>query len=292
MLNAFTVDVEDYFQVSAFDPYIRRDEWERFPSRVVANTQRLLELLGRHDVRATFYVLGWVANRYPQLVAEIHSQGHELASHGFWHHLIYEQTPDEFRQDIRAGRDALQDVIGQPIKAYRAPSFSITKRSLWALEILLEEGFTIDSSIFPVYHDRYGIPGAQPQIHQIQTPSGSIWEFPPSVLSWGKLNVPVGGGYFRLYPSAVTRFLVRRIQRHNQRPVMFYIHPWELDPGQPRIAAGSWRTRRRHYLNLPATSRKLEALLAACRFDCVSEVVAQTQQASSEPDLVAAGSAG
>lgn len=274
LLNAFTVDVEDYFQVSAFDNHIRRDEWERFPSRVVASTRRLLELLESFHVSGTFFVLGWVARRYPQLVREIHSRGHEIASHGFWHHLVYEQTPDAFRQDIRASRDVLQNIIGQPIKAYRAPSFSITKNSLWALEILVEEGFSVDSSIFPVYHDRYGIPDAPPHIHQINTPAGALWEFPPSVAEFGKLNVPVGGGYFRLYPATLTRSLIRRIQRHG-RPAMFYIHPWELDPGQPRLAIGSWRARRRHYLNLGSTSRKLESLLGSGPFGTISTVLSE-----------------
>ena len=166
-LNSITVDVEDYFQVSAFDPCIQRDAWDDYQSRVVANTHRILDLFNRHEVRATFYVLGWVANRFPQLVKEIHQQGHEVGSHGFWHRLVYDQTPDEFRQDLRLSRDTLQQIIGTPVVAYRAPSFSITKRSLWALEILVEEGFSIDSSIFPIHHDRYGIPGAESHILKI-----------------------------------------------------------------------------------------------------------------------------
>lgn len=268
-VNAFTVDVEDYFQVSAFEKYIRRDEWDSFPSRVVANTQRMLRLLDRFQVRATFFVLGWVASRYPQLVEDIHRAGHEIGSHSFWHRLVYDQTPNEFREDLCASRDVLEQIVGGPVTAYRAPSFSITKRSLWALEILVEEGFSIDSSIFPVYHDRYGIPDAEPHFHRIQTRAGPLWEAPPSVARLAGLNVPLGGGYFRLYPWYLTRWCLRRINRQARQPFMFYVHPWEIDPQQPRVPVRSYRSRSRHYLNLHKTEPRLENLL---RSFCMSTI--------------------
>ncbi|MCD4726621.1 MAG: polysaccharide deacetylase family protein, partial [Pirellulales bacterium] len=194
MFNVFTVDVEDYFQVSAFEKHVRRDQWDQWESRVVSNTHHILQLLDRHHVRATFFVLGWVAQRHPRLVREIHACGHEIGSHGYWHRLVYQQTPEEFRTDLRRSRDALQETLGRPVTAYRAASFSITRQSLWALEILVEEGFLVDSSVFPIRHDRYGIPGAEPGPHRLETPAGSLWEFPPSVARLAGMNLPVGGG--------------------------------------------------------------------------------------------------
>ena len=274
IVNAFTVDVEDYFQVSAFENDISRDQWDQFESRVVANTQRILDLLARHDVRATFFVLGWVARQYPELVREIHNAGHEIGSHSFWHRLIYNQTPEEFRSDLRQSRDILADIIGEPITAYRAPSFSITRRSLWALDILAQEGFQFDSSVFPIYHDRYGIPDAKPTIHQITTSAGPLWEFPPSVFRFARLNFPVGGGgYFRLYPLWCTVCCLKTVNRRTQQPFMFYVHPWEIDPGQPRIRAGSPVSRFRHTVNLSKSLRKLDKLLRAFRFQSLSAIV-------------------
>jgi polysaccharide deacetylase family protein (PEP-CTERM system associated) len=288
-LNAFTVDVEDYFQVSAFERAIPRAEWERFEGRVVANTRRMLELLARHHVRGTFFVLGWIAERHGQLVREIHQAGHEIGSHGHWHRLIYESSPEEFRDDLRRSRQAIQRAVESPVVLHRAASFSITRRSLWALQILAEEGFQIDSSVFPIYHDRYGIPDAEPAIHQIATPAGSVWEFPPSVAELGLIRVPVsGGGYFRLYPYWLTRALLSRVNRRQNRPFVFYVHPWEIDPGQPRLAAGSRLCRMRHYANLATTERKLEKLLRRFRFGTVSEVVAaagKCQVSSPMPQL-------
>ena len=204
--GAFTVDVEDYYQVSAFEGGIDRSQWSVMESRVVPSTQRLLALLRRHNVTATFFVLGWVAEHFPELVREIHNDGHEVGSHSYWHRLIYQQTPAEFREDLRRSRDVLEEIIGVPVTAYRAPSFSITESSSWAFEILVEEGFESDSSVFPIVHDRYGIPGANPRIHAVDTPAGELIEFPPSVMKLWMLNLPVGGGgYFRLYPSLLTR---------------------------------------------------------------------------------------
>ena len=230
-INAFTIDVEEHFQVSAFEATVSREQWDGFPSRVVANTRRLLALLDCHGVKATFFVLGWTAKRHPALVREIEAAGHEIASHGFWHRIVYDQSPQEFREDIRLGRDVLQDIVGRRVTAYRAPSFSITRRSLWARQILVEEGFEVDSSVFPVHHDRYGIPDAPLHIHHVETPAGPLWEFPPSVARVGGMRLPVGGGgYFRLYPLRWTTALLRRIHRFDRRPFLFYMHPGRSIP--------------------------------------------------------------
>lgn len=273
ILNVFTVDVEDYFQVSAFEKHVDRARWGEWESRVAANTRRVLDTLERHQVRATFFILGWTAERQPELVREIHARGHEIGSHGYWHRLIYGQSPAEFRADLRRSRDVLQDAIGCRVTAHRAASFSITRQSLWALEILVEEGFLADSSVFPVRHDRYGIPDAQPGPHRLETPAGSIWEFPPSVVRFAGMNLPVGGGgYFRLFPLPWTVYWLRRINRRQRRPLMFYVHPWEFDPGQPRIHA-SRLSRFRHYVNLSKNQRKLDALLRRFRFGRLCDVI-------------------
>jgi polysaccharide deacetylase family protein (PEP-CTERM system associated) len=275
LVHAFTVDVEDYFQVSAFEQHIDRSGWDHFPSRVVANTQHLLETLAKSHVQGTFFILGWVARKFPSLVRAIHSAGHEVGSHSYWHRLIYRQTPAEFRDDLRQSKAVLEDQIQTPVVAFRAPSFSITRRSLWALEVLIEEGFSVDSSVFPTRHDRYGIPGAQSQIHALETPSGRILEFPPTVASWGGFALPVGGGgYFRLYPYAVTRALLASIEHGDRRPFMFYVHPWEIDPRQPRLAVGSWISRFRHYVNLATTQVKLDRLLRDFSFGRLCDVLA------------------
>jgi len=282
LLNALTVDVEDYFQVSAFETTIDRRSWDTYDSRVVANTQRVLELLDACGVRGTFFVLGWVARRFPDLVRQIHVGGHEIGSHSFWHRLVYRQNRDEFREDLRESCRVLEDITGERVTTYRAPSFSITRRSRWALEVLVEEGIRCDSSIFPIYHDRYGMPSAEPKIHSIKTPSGSIWEFPPSVMRLGRLHVPVsGGGYFRLYPFAWTRFCLQRVNRTARRPIMFYLHPWELDADQPRLACGSHFSRWRHYLNLGSMERKLQRLIREFRFGRMCDVMEEQGHAAS-----------
>jgi polysaccharide deacetylase family protein (PEP-CTERM system associated) len=286
IINAFTVDVEDYYQVSAFEQHVSRDQWGQYESRVVANTRRMLCLLDTHDVKATFFVLGWVGERYPQLVREICQAGHEIASHGYWHRLIYNQKPEEFREDIRLSRQVLEDIIGEPVFIYRAPSFSITEQSRWALDILVEEGFTIDSSIFPIHHDRYGIPGANPFPHQINTSAGTLWEFPPSVVRFAGQNMPVsGGGYFRLFPLSWTVWCLEKIGRSTGQPFIFYVHPWETDPEQPRIFKNaSLKSRFRHYINLKNTEHKLDNLLPNFRFGTLSEVIRNysTQQGLSD----------
>lgn len=275
--NCFTVDVEDYYQVSAFETRVTRQRWDQYESRVETNTQRVLEVLDRHGVQGTFFVLGWVADRYPSLVKSIHSAGHELASHGYWHQLVYAQTPEEFSDDIRKSLDAIGSVIGRNVDAYRAPSFSIVQRSLWALDILTEHGIRVDSSIFPIGgHDRYGMPGAPREIHEIPTQHGSLLEFPPSAWQWQRLNVPVGGGYFRILPLSLTLKAIRQIRRAGL-PAMFYIHPWELDPEQPRVHGVSLPSRLRHYTGLHRTASRLDKLLQTFPFSTVSQVLSENQ---------------
>lgn len=272
--GAFTVDVEDYFHVSAFADRIAPEDWGRFDCRVERNTHVLLDLAARHQTRATFFILGWVADLYPRLLRDIQSAGHEIGCHSHWHQLVYDLGPNRFRADLIQSRDSLEQTIGQPVRLYRAPSFSVTDRSLWALEILVEEGFEVDSSIYPVRHDRYGIPSAPTAPHHILTPAGRITEFPGMVCDLGALRVPAGGGgYLRLLPWSVTRTLLQHIRRQ-QRPLNVYIHPWEIDPQQPRLAA-SWKSRFRHYQNLSTTLPKLEAMLSEFRLGTISDVLSQ-----------------
>lgn len=270
LVNALTVDVEEYFQVSGFEGHIPRSEWDQLESRVVEATQWVLDILGHAGVRGTFFVLGWVAERHPELVRAIHKDGHEIGSHGYEHRLIYEQTPRQFRSDVRLSREILQDILGEAVTAYRAPSFSITRESLWALDVLIEEGFAFDSSIYPTRHDRYGLPGAPLQPHCLHRPAGEIWEFPPPVWLVCGYPVPVGGGgYLRLYPYALTRGGLRAINAAG-RPFAVYLHPWELDPDQPRFRPGRLRAFR-HYVNLGKTARRLTRLLRDFRFGPLTE---------------------
>lgn len=274
MLNALTVDVEDYFQVSAFEDRIPRAEWPHFESRVCRNTERLLEIFDRAGVRGTFFVLGWVAERLPTLVTQIVSAGHELASHGFHHRLVYLTDPEAFRQDLRDARLVLEAAAGVAVVGYRAPSFSIDAQSLWALDILIEEGYRYDASIYPIHHDRYGVPGWSRHVHRVERPAGSIWELPGSTVRFLGTNLPVGGGgYFRLLPYAWTRRGIERLNRSERQPAVFYLHPWEIDADQPRLAA-SLGSRVRHYTNLHKTQGRLERLLAEFRFGTVSEILA------------------
>lgn len=273
VVNAMSVDVEDYFQVSAFDQAVSRDQWDRFESRVSANTERVLATLARRSTRATFFVLGWVAERYPALVRQIADRGHEIASHGYDHRLVFDLTPEEFRADLRRAREAIESAAGVQVRGYRAPSFSITARSLWALDILIEEGYAYDASIFPIHHDRYGMPSAPRHIHTITRPAGTLWEVPGSTTRVSGMNVPIaGGGYFRLLPYGWTRLGIARVNRLERQPVVFYIHPWELDPEQPRLPA-SQLTRLRHYRNLSETVPRLERLLSEFRFDSIGSIL-------------------
>lgn len=269
--HALTVDVEDYYQVSAFEQRVSRSDWDKHESRVEASTDRMLSLFDNCEVRATFFILGWVAERYPALVRRIAQSGHEIASHGYWHRLVYDLTPEQFAADIAASVDAIHNACGIRVTAYRAPSFSIVERSLWALGILAEQGFTLDSSIFPISgHDRYGMPGAKKEIHTIATSHGDLLEFPPTASKVNGLTVPIGGGYFRLFPRRMTSAAISRIESQN-RPAMFYIHPWEIDPAQPRIHGAGLKTRFRHYVALSRTAQKLTHLLAAHSFGTISE---------------------
>lgn len=271
LLNALTVDVEDYYHVSAFEELVRRESWDGLESRVVASTSKILDALAGASVRGTFFVLGYVADRHPDLVRAIQAAGHEIGCHSYWHRLVYRQTPQEFRADLRRARDVLQDITGAPVVAYRAPSFSITRRNLWALDILIEEGFRFDSSIYPTYHDRYGIAGAPPQPHRIARQAGSLWEFPMAIYRRFGYPLPIGGGgYFRLYPYALTRHGLRAINAEG-RPFVVYVHPWELDPGQPRLKAGRL-TSFRHYNNLGRTEGRLRRLLRDFTLGTLTEV--------------------
>jgi len=276
LLNAMTVDVEDYVHVSAFAGVIRMDDWDRYESRVERNTQRLLDLFDAHNVRATFFVLGWVAQRQPALIREIASRGHEVASHGLTHQLVYNQTPGVFREETRVSKVLLEDLVQRPVLGYRAASYSITRRSLWALDILAELGFRYDSSIFPVRHDRYGIPDAQiaPYMHETATGSRLV-EFPLTTKKLFGYRLPVaGGGYFRLLPYAVTQAAFRSINQIERRPFIFYLHPWEIDPEQPRIRAGAL-SRFRHYTNLSRCEGRLDRLLGQFTFGTVEASLAR-----------------
>ncbi|HBH51448.1 MAG TPA: polysaccharide deacetylase family protein [Planctomycetaceae bacterium] len=273
-LNGFTIDVEDYFQVGAFAGEISPKTWDQYESRVVANTERILQMLDQHQTRATFFILGWVAERYPELVRRIDRGGHEIGSHSYWHQLIYEQTPDVFREDLRQSCDCLEQLIGRKIRLFRAPSFSIVNQSLWSLQVLAEQGIELDSSIFPIHHDRYGIPGAQirPYCHQLG--DRRMWEFPPTVTQISRWNFPVGGGgYLRLYPRRLTEWLLSTVNARGDA-FQIYIHPWEVDPDQPRLR-GSLKSRFRHYVNLATTVGKLESLLKRFRFGTLSDTLSQ-----------------
>ena len=260
-VNAMTIDVEDYFHVSAFDGLLPRHAWKTLESRVVGNTDRLLDLLADRRIQGTFFVLGWVARRHGDLVRRIAAAGHEIASHGYGHRLVYDQTPAAFRADVRRAKALLEDATGARVDGYRAPSYSIVPRSLWALDVLLEEGYRYDASIFPIRHDRYGIPVSARQPYLIERPTGSIVEAPASTARVGPWNLPVaGGGYFRILPYAWTRWGITRVNTRERRPVIFYLHPWEIDPGQPRLRAGLL-SRFRHYRNLEQTEARLERLL-------------------------------
>lgn len=267
LTDGLSVDLEDYFQVEAFASRIPRSRWAFFPSRVRNSATRVLELLEQYRCKATFFVLGWVAEREPALIREIAQAGHELACHGYLHRPLYQLTPSEFREDLRRSRSIIEDIGGTKVVGFRAPTFSITRQSLWALEILAEEGFEYDSSIFPIRHDLYGIRDACRWIHRLPLLSGrSIWELPPSTVRIGKMNVPFGGGgYLRLLPMTFTRWAIEATHRREGQPVMVYFHPWELDPAQPRLQA-NWKSRLRHYSGLTKTEARLQKILSKGRF--------------------------
>lgn len=265
-----SVDVEDYFHAESFADIVDRSRWDSYTSRVEGNTCRLLELLAKLDVHATFFVLGWVAERFPKLVREITAGGHELGCHSYWHRLIYKLDPAEFREDTRRAKDVIEQTAGQPVRGYRAPTYSVIDGSLWALEILSELGFSYDSSIFPIHHDRYGIPDAPRAPFRFQTASGSMTEFPITTFRVAGHNLPVGGGgYLRLLPRIYTRLGLQRVQREGL-PVVIYIHPWEIDPEQPRLA-GRLSSRLRHYTNLSRTLDRFQSVLQAGNYTSFRE---------------------
>lgn len=273
-INAFTVDVEDYFHVAALSSAITRESWPTHESRVERNTERLLALLADRGVRGTFFVLGWVAERTPGLVRRIAASGHEIACHGFSHQLIYQQAREEFREETVRAKRLLEDLIGEAVLGYRAASFSVTRDSLWALDTLIDAGFLYDSSIFPIRHDRYGLPGAAPEPNRLSAPSGrTLVEFPMSAARFLGVQVPVsGGGYFRLLPFWVTKAGLKQINERRGLPFTFYLHPWELDPGQPRFKVSAL-SRFRHYTNLARCEGRLRRLLGEFEFTSMREAL-------------------
>lgn len=273
--NALTIDVEDYYQVSAFENTVAYDEWDRQESRVERNTLKVLDLFSEAGVKATFFVLGWVASRHPGIVREIAGRGHEVACHGYSHRLVYNQSPRDFRNETLSSKQLLEDQAQTVILGYRAASYSITRKSLWALDILQECGFQYDSSIFPIRHDRYGIPDAEQNPHAHVTSNGSrIVEFPVTALDMKAAKLPLGGGgYFRLFPYWLTRTGLKIFNRRNAAPFIFYLHPWELDVEQPRLR-GSWFSRFRHYNNLERCEARLRMLLQDFDFAPAKDVLA------------------
>ncbi len=270
IVNALTVDVEDYFQVSAMAPYIDRGTWDTIECRVENNVDRMLASFEAHGARATFFTLGWIAERHPALIRRIVAAGHELASHGFGHQRASDLSPAEFADDITRAKALLEDIGGVAVRGYRAPSFSIDKRNLWAFDSLRDAGYVYSSSVYPVQHDHYGMPDA-PRFPYSSTPG--LTEIPISTVRVGKRNVPIGGGgYFRLLPYAASRYAIARFNREEGRPAIFYIHPWEIDPQQPRVAGVDAKSRFRHYVSLHRTEGRLERLLADFRWDRVDRV--------------------
>jgi polysaccharide deacetylase family protein (PEP-CTERM system associated) len=269
-----TVDVEDYFHVAAFADVIQSHNWDNYPCRVERNTDILLQLFDTKNIKATFFVLGWVAERYPEIVRKIVAQGHELASHGYSHQLVYSQTPEVFREETYKSKQILEEQGQQAVVGYRAASYSITAKSLWALDILADLGFTWDSSIFPIKHDRYGMPGSPERPYKIITSSGAITEFPLTTAKVAGLSIPAaGGGYFRQYPYFLSKFLFNRASLNQTRPQIFYLHPWEIDSDQPRVEGATLFSRFRHYTNLKRCLPRLERMIDDFPFTTVSDSI-------------------
>ena len=278
IVNAMSVDVEDYFQVSAFASHVARDDWSALPSRVERNTDKVMQLFADKGVKATFFTLGWIAERHPALIRRIVDAGHELASHGFAHFRATDQTPDEFRADVRRTKMLLEEVGGVAVQGYRAASFSIGAGNLWALEVLAEEGYHYSLSIYPVRHDHYGMPDAPRFAHR--PVERGVLELPISTVRLAGRNLPVGGGgYFRLVPYAMFRWALNRLNRDDEMPAVFYFHPWEVDPDQPRPPGLSAKTRFRHYLNLGRMERRLATMLADFAWDRIDRVFLAEGQA-------------
>ena len=265
--NAMTVDVEDYFQVSAFEKHISRDKWDVLPCRVEANTNRVMDLFDKHNVKATFFMLGWVAERYPQLIRRIVDHGHELASHGYSHVRVTQQQPHEFREDVIRTKKLLEDIGGVVVRGYRAASYSIGARNLWALKVLEETGHLYSSSIYPIKHDLYGMPEA-PRFAFYPHHDQGLLEIPVTTVSLFDKKLPCGGGgYFRFFPYALSRWAMNRVNQNDGQPCIFYFHPWEIDAEQPRQKGISAKTRFRHYLNLHRMEHRLDTLLKDFRWD-------------------------
>lgn len=278
--NYLTIDVEDFYQVSAFESLVEKENWKSFASRVENNTRLILEILDREQVKGTFFILGWTAEQYPQIVKEISANGHEIGCHSYLHRLVYNLTPEQFYEDTKKSKDILEQITGEEVKGYRAPSYSITSNSLWALKILYDLGFTFDSSIFPIHHDRYGIPeaprypftwdlsGDTPAVcsltgtDDLAQQTNQLIEYPISTsIFWGR-KIPVsGGGYFRLFPYWFTRMALQKINTQEGKQFIFYLHPWEFDPDQPRFKQASFLSKFRHYLNLDKTTSRFNRLL-------------------------------
>jgi len=268
--NALTIDVEDYFQVSALAPYIPREQWDSRECRVERNVERILLMLDESQTRATFFTLGWVAERYPQLVRRIVAAGHELASHGYGHQRASDLSEAEFSADISSAKKLLEDISGEEVKGYRAPSFSIGEANLWAFDCLARAGYRYSSSIYPIRHDHYGMPNAPRFAHQVRD---GLLELPVTTLRYFDRNWPAsGGGYFRLLPYALSRWLLRKVNQRDQQPAIFYFHPWEIDAEQPRIAGISSKTRFRHYVNLQYTEARIRRLLGDFSWGRMDEV--------------------
>lgn len=268
--NALTIDVEDYFQVSAFAPYIRRDDWERRECRVERNVNRILEMLAANQTRATFFTLGWVAERYPALVKAIVAGGHELASHGYGHERASDLDAQAFRQDLMRAKGLLEDLGGVAVKGYRAPSFSIGTGNLWAFDTLAETGHRYSSSIYPIQHDHYGMPDSPRFAYPL---ASGLLEVPVTTLRMGNRNLPSsGGGYFRLLPYAVSRWMLQRVNREDRQSAIFYFHPWEIDVAQPRIPGIDAKTRFRHYVNIGRMEPRLQRLLVDFRWGRMDDI--------------------
>jgi polysaccharide deacetylase family protein (PEP-CTERM system associated) len=269
IINALTIDVEDYFQVSALAPYIARSDWDSRECRVERNMEAILQMLDRHGTKATFFTLGWIAERYPQVVRAIVAQGHELASHGYAHLRASEQSPEDFLDDIGRAKALLEDISGGAVIGYRAPSFSIGQSNLWAFDCLRRAGYQYSSSIYPIVHDHYGMPDAPRFAHQVQ----GLLEIPASTFRFMDRNWPAsGGGYFRLFPYELSRWMLRRVNGQDRQSAMFYFHPWEIDPGQPRIPGINAKTRFRHYVNLEKMQAKLDRLLGDFAWGRIDQV--------------------
>jgi polysaccharide deacetylase family protein (PEP-CTERM system associated) len=278
--NALTIDVEDYFQVSAFAPYIRRDEWDARECRVERNVGRILDLLAEHEVKATFFTLGWIAERYPQLVRRIVDEGHELASHGYGHERASDLTEAAFTADITRAKGLLEDLSGRPVLGYRAPSFSIGTHNLWAFDALARTGHRYSSSIYPIKHDHYGMPDSPRFAYRVGSVGSGLLEVPVTTLRLLNRNLPSsGGGYFRLLPYALSRWMIGTVNRDDRQAAIFYFHPWEIDADQPRVAGIDAKTRFRHYVNIPRMEGRLRQLLGDFRWGRMDQIFLDRAQA-------------